>query len=126
VEKKPMSSILFGSKVEFEMAILTMALLVSLHTHTWIQRNTCMHARKRERKKVYWRLLDRVLDDGCKCLDVAPSFISHPLPFLSLCLSCSWQGEPAFQMGSEKMVIKCFKQKRKGGDKIATAYMEIA
>jgi hypothetical protein len=29
-------------------------------------------------------------------------------------------------MGSEKMVIKCFKQKRKGGDKIATAYMEIA
>jgi hypothetical protein len=29
-------------------------------------------------------------------------------------------------MGSKKMVIKCFKQKRKGGDKIATAYMEIA
>jgi len=69
IETKPMSTILFGSTVEFEMAILTMAFLAG------------------------------------------------------------GDGEPAevpFQMGSEKMVIKCFKQKCKGGDKIATAYMEIA
>jgi hypothetical protein len=63
------------------------------------------------------------------CFVVAASFFAYPLPFLSLFLSRSWQGEPAevpFQMGSEKMVIKCFKQKCKGGDKIATAYMEVA
>ena len=57
IETKPMSTILFGSTVEFEMAILTMAFLAggdvcpfSLHTHTCIQRNTCMHARGRERE----------------------------------------------------------------------------
>jgi hypothetical protein len=64
VETKPMSTILFGSTVEFEMAILTMAFLasgdvcpfLSTHTHTCIQRITCMHAcdaRKRKRKRVY-------------------------------------------------------------------------
>jgi len=69
VETKPMSTILFGSTVEFEMAILTMAFLGG------------------------------------------------------------GEGEPAetpFQLGTENMVIKCFKQRCKGAPKIATAYMEIA
>jgi hypothetical protein len=72
VETKPMSTILFGSTVEFEMAILTMAFLasgdvcpfLSLHTHTCIQRITCMRC-ERKRKRVYWRLLDNgVVVDG--------------------------------------------------------------
>jgi hypothetical protein len=101
VETKPMSTILFGSTIEFEMAILTMAFLasgdvspfLSLHTHTCIQRITCMHAcdaRGRERGFIGDNLITGLSwMDGCKCLDVAPSFFSHPLPFLSLSLSCS-------------------------------------
>ena len=75
-----MSTILFGSTVEFEMAILTMAFLAggdvcpfSLHTHTCIQRNTCMHARGREREFIG----DYLTAGGSwmhasKSLDVAP------------------------------------------------------
>ena len=59
VETKPMSTILFGSTVEFEMAILTMAFLasgdvcpfLSLHTHTCIQRITCMRCEREEEKE---------------------------------------------------------------------------
>ena len=52
-----MSSILFGSTVEFEMAILTMALLASgdvcpfLSTHAHVNTAEYVHACEKEREK---------------------------------------------------------------------------